>query len=89
MLSAVAEISKEISSSLDLERTLALILAHVRKLVDYYIAEICLWDESQQVMVTWASAGDARYTARAGGVYHLNEGYTGWIARNRARAAGS
>ena len=83
VLSAVAEINKEISSSLDLERTLALILARVKKLVDYYIAEICLWDESQQVMVTWASAGDARYTARAGGIYHLNEGYTGWIARNR------
>ena len=83
LLSAVAEINKEISSSLDLERTLALILAHVRKLVDYTIAEICLWDEPQQVMVTWASAGDARYTARTGGIYHLNEGYTGWIARNR------
>ena len=83
MLTAVSEINKEISSSLDLERILAVILAHIKKLVDYYTAEICLWDESQQVMVTWASAGDARYTARTGGIYHLNEGYTGWIARNR------
>ncbi len=83
VLSTVSEINKEISGSLDLERILALILAHVKKLVDYYIAEICLWDEPQQVMVTWASAGDARYTARTGGIYHLNEGYTGWIARNR------
>ncbi len=83
VLSAVSEISKEISGSLDLERILSLILARVKKLVDYYIAEICLWDEPQQVMVTWASAGDARYTARTGGIYHLNEGYTGWIARNR------
>ncbi|MBN1137431.1 MAG: GAF domain-containing protein [Anaerolineae bacterium] len=83
VLSTVSDINKEISSSLDLERILTLILAHVKKLVDYYIAEICLWDEAQQVMVTWASAGDARYTARTGGIYHLNEGYTGWIARNR------
>lgn len=83
VLSTVSEINKEISGSLDLERILSLILDRVKKLVDYYIAEICLWDEPQQVMVTWASAGDARYTARTGGIYHLNEGYTGWIARNR------
>lgn len=83
ILSAVADISRELSSSLDLEQVLDRILAHVKSLVGYYIAEICLWDEGEQVLMTRASAGDPQYTARSGGVYHLNEGYTGWIARNR------
>ena len=85
MLSAISEISQEIRASLDLERTLNLILARVRGLVDYYIAEICLWNEAERLMVTWASAGDARYTARTGGIYRLNEGFTGWIARHQER----
>jgi PAS domain S-box-containing protein len=82
-LAAVSDISREIRASLDLERTLNLVLARVRDLVDYYIAEICLWYEAEQVMITWASAGDPRYTARTGGIYRLDEGFTGWIARNQ------
>lgn len=83
MLSAIGEVSREILSSLDLERTLNLILARVKGLVDYNSAEICLWDEALQVMVTWGAAGDPRYTSRAGGIYHLDEGFTGWIARHQ------
>lgn len=83
MLSAIGDISREIGASLDLERTLNLILARLKDLVDYYIAEICLWHEEEQMLVTRASAGDPRYTARTGGVYHLHEGYTGWIARHQ------
>ncbi len=83
MLRTIGEIGREIRTSLDLERTLNLILARVKDLVDYYIAEICLWDETDQVMITHASAGDPRYTAASGGIYHLDEGYTGWIARHQ------
>jgi len=83
MLSAIGEIGQEIRVSLDLERTLNLILTRVGGLVDFDIAEICLWDEVHQLMVTYASAGDPRYTARTGGIYYLHEGFTGWIARNQ------
>jgi PAS domain S-box-containing protein len=82
-LSAIAEIGQEIRASLDLGRTLDLTLTRVRDLVDYYLAEICLWDEAQHVLMTHASAGDARYTPRTGGIYHLDEGFTGWIARHQ------
>ena len=83
MLSAIGEISREIGAGLDLERTLNLILARLKELMDYYIAEICLWQEGEQALVTRASAGDPRYKARSGGIYHLNEGFTGWIARHQ------
>ena len=84
-LATIEEVSRELSSSLDLDRTLDLILLRVRDLVDYYSAEICLWDQARNVMVTRAAAGDARLTTEAGGTYQLDEGYTGWIARHKQR----
>ncbi len=83
MLSAIGDISREIGTGLDLERTLNLILVRLKDLMDYYIAEICLWQEEDQVLVTRASAGDPRYMSRTGGIYRLHEGFTGWIARHR------
>jgi GAF domain-containing protein len=62
-----------------------LILYHVRDLVDYSGAEICLWDESRGVMVTSSAAGYPRYAAKPGDVYQPDEGYTGWIARHKQR----
>ncbi len=83
MLSAIGEIGREIVANLDLDQTLDLILARVRDLVGYCAAEICLWDEAGQRLVTYASAGDVRYMAQTGGFYRLDEGFTGWIARHR------
>jgi PAS domain S-box-containing protein len=85
MLSAVGEISREIRARLELEPTLNLILDRVKSLVDYYIAEICLWDEARQVMESRASAGDPRYAIESGGIYYRHEGYTGWIVRHQER----
>lgn len=83
MLSAIGEIGREIRANLDLKRTLSLILTRIQDLVSYYIAEICLWNEGDQLMVTRASAGDPRYMASTGGSYRLDEGFTGWIARHQ------
>jgi PAS domain S-box-containing protein len=84
-LATIEEVSRELSSSLDLERTLDLILLRVRNLVDYYSAEICLWDQARNVMVTRSSAGDPQLSTAGGGLYQLDEGYTGWIARHKQR----
>lgn len=84
-LATIEEVSRELSSSLDLERTLDLILQRVKGLVDFYSAEICLWDEARNGMVTWSAAGDPRLTTEAGGFYEVDEGYTGWIARHKRR----
>ncbi|MEJ2210373.1 MAG: GAF domain-containing protein, partial [Anaerolineae bacterium] len=83
VLSAIGDIGREVRAGLDLDRTLNLILARIRDLVDYYLAEICLWDEQRQVLITHATAGDPRYTARAGGIYYPDEGFSGWIARHQ------
>ena len=82
-MALINEINRTISTSLDLKTTLDSILACTRRVVDYTVAEICLWDPEREVMVTRGQGGDPSRTAMAGGIYHLDEGYTGWIARHR------
>lgn len=82
-ISLLNEIGQTISASLDLETTLNMILASVKRLLDYSVAEVTLWDEAQGLLLTRGSAGDPGYQAQIGGAYSADEGYSGWIARNR------
>jgi len=82
-LALINEIGRTISASLDLKTTLDSILACTQRVVNYTVAEICLWDPEQEVMVARGEGGDTSRTAMAGGIYRLDEGYTGWIARHR------
>ena len=66
-----------------LETTLSTILANVSRLVPYDVAEITLWDESRQCCVPRAWGGDHAYTRDAGGVYCVDQGYTGWLIRHQ------
>lgn len=66
-----------------LKATLDTILSSTRRLVPYDVAEITLWDEEQQCCVTAGWGGDPSYIEKAGGVYYLDEGFTGWIIRHR------
>lgn len=86
-MAIVAEIVRTISSSLDLDATLNLILSSVRRLIAYDLAEITLWDPENEVLKTRGRGADAayeEYSRTAGGAYRLNEGFTGWIASRRA-----
>ncbi len=78
----VAEITRTISTSLDLTTTLNLILQSVRELVPYDESEVNLWDPREQVLRT-SSRGGQHTELVAGNVYRLDEGLTGWIACNR------
>jgi len=82
-MAAINEINRAITASLDLEVTLGTILQSVQRIVPYFVAEICLWDAEQGLMFTQGSAGDPAYRTEIGGSYRLDEGCTGWIARNR------
>jgi PAS domain S-box-containing protein len=66
-----------------LKTTLDTILSSTRQLVPYDVAEITLWDEERQCCVTHGWGGDPTYSQQAGGTYYLDEGYTGWIIRQR------
>ncbi len=80
---AINEINRATSTSLDLETTLSSVLAAIKKFTNYFAAEINLWDEEQQVLVTHSSDGDVDPTTVTGGIYGLEEGYSGWLARHR------
>lgn len=82
-MAAVNEINRAITASLDLDTTLGTILENAQWILPYFVAEICLWDASQGLMFTQGSMGDPVYRAEMGGLYRLDEGYTGWIARHR------
>jgi PAS domain S-box-containing protein len=80
----IAEITRTITASLDLETTLNAILASVLKVTSYDLAEICLWEPDESVLRTRAQGADPKYTTqtrRTGGAYTLQDGLTGWIAR--------
>ena len=72
-----------ISDDFDLRTTLDAILSSTCPLVPYDIAEITLWDEERQCCVIQGWGGDRAYAQETGGVYRLDEGYTGWIIRHQ------
>ncbi len=82
-LALLKEIGQAINASLELEETLEAVLATTRRLIDYTAAEISLWEGDSQSLAVCAQAGDLSYTTGAGSVYHLDEGYSGWMARHR------
>ena len=86
-LTLIAETSRTISASLDLQTILDTILSSVRQIVPYDLAQVCLWDPEERVLRTSARGANpqyATYLRPEGDVYKLDEGLTGWIARNGA-----
>ncbi|HJW84029.1 MAG TPA: cache domain-containing protein, partial [Anaerolineae bacterium] len=82
-MTVVAEITRTISASLDLDATLDSILSTVRRLISYDLAEITLWDAEHEVLRTRGRGADPRYadySRTTGGVYRLDQGFSGWIA---------
>jgi GAF domain-containing protein/DNA-binding response OmpR family regulator/sensor histidine kinase YesM len=86
-MAVVAEINRTISSSLALDTTLDVILESIKTLIPYDLAEINLWDARDQVMRTHGRASTdpkyAEYSRTQGGVYRLDQGFTGWLANHR------
>ena len=82
-LAVQAEIARTIGASLELRDTLEAILTSTRRLIAFDMAEITLWDAAQQALVSRGSLDAETYHAEVGQTYRLNEGYSGWLARNR------
>jgi PAS domain S-box-containing protein len=82
-LSILNRVAHTLVSSLDLNQTIQTILDVLHKLFPHAVAEVCLWEQVNQVMRTYAWSGDSGYVEATDGFYRLNEGYSGWIARYR------
>lgn len=82
-LSILNRIAQLLVSSLDLDQTIQTIMDALKKLFPFANVEICLWDPVNRVLRTFAWSGASSYLDATGGVYRLDEGYNGWIARRR------
>lgn len=85
-MSVVGEISAMLTQSFELEATLEAILHSISEVVKYDASEVNYWQVEQNTLRPIARLGDPNYAAaldQLGGVYKLDEGYTGWIARYR------
>jgi PAS domain S-box-containing protein len=85
-MALVAEINRTINLSLDLDTTLNSILASIRALIPYDLSEITLWDEHDKVLRTRGRGADPQYeqySRASSGVYQIDQGISGWLARSR------
>ncbi len=85
-LIVIQEISKTITSGLDLSETLGAILNSIAQVMSFDTGEITLWDSDINGLRPVGSVGDRAYAdevSKAGGMYEVDEGFTGWIARYR------
>ncbi len=86
-IAAIGEVSKTLFSSLDLNIVTNNTLQIIERVIQFDIAEINLWDSQAQVIRPYARSGDRAYTIvlnQKATAYHLDEGCTGWIARNKS-----
>lgn len=87
-LAIIAQINQTLANSphqTDLRsicRTI-LSLSSLRNYFQYDVAEICLWDDQTETLTTIERLGeDASTIETHRDRYHVNEGYTGWIANH-------
>ncbi len=79
----LGEIARTVGASLDLGIILRNILTSTRRLIDFDMAEITLWDPARRCLVSRGSLDAEAYHAEVGTTYCLNGGYSGWLARHR------
>src|SRR5258706_12023160 len=85
-MNVVSEITQTISGSLKLDQTLDSILNSVGSVVGFDAAEITLWDEDLRILRPLGQGGELAYVETlnsSDGVYHMDDSYSGWIARYR------
>src|SRR5258706_9858219 len=85
-MNVVSEITQTISGSLKLDQTLDSILNSVGSVVAFDASEITLWDEDLSVLRPLGQGGELAYVETlnsSDGVYHMDDSYSGWIARYR------
>lgn len=85
-METLQHLNQLISESLDLDETLHAVLEAMAELIRYDVGEITYWDADEQVLVRgalWGSPEAESYLRRLSGIYSLDEGMSGWLARHR------
>ena len=85
-MATLQAMGRRLGENLELESTLNVVLTSLAELVPYDVGEITLFDKEREVLV-----GQAQFTNRSewrdidlqGSVYEMDEGLSGWLARER------
>ncbi len=81
-MALLLEVNRALTSTLGFQETVQALVQGIQRLVPYSEGEICLYDPDRQTFTTVATLGEMVRAASAG-TYTLEQGYTGWIGRNR------
>ena len=83
----IDEIGDVINASLGVDQVIQSILPVISKHVDISAGEICLLDPAMEMLVQRGWLGDAAYVVTlattSGGMYALDDGIIGWVAKNQ------
>jgi GAF domain-containing protein/DNA-binding response OmpR family regulator/nitrogen-specific signal transduction histidine kinase len=82
-LAVLSEIAHAIGGSLDLRTTLETLLTSTRRLIDFDMAEVTLWEPARQQLVSHGALDAEAYYAEVSEAYRMGEGYSGWLAQHR------
>jgi GAF domain-containing protein len=77
------DVSRAIAGSLDLSTTLLSVLEAVKWVVPYSLAEVCLLAPDSSYLQQAAYLGPAGFSLNSDQRYRKDEGYTGWLVRER------
>jgi PAS domain S-box-containing protein len=85
-INMVNEVSAVLTRSRNLEETLDAILHSIGSVITFDFCEVNYWEADRSVLRPIGRLGDPTYATalqRHGGVYQIDEGYSGWLARYR------
>ncbi|MCC7207535.1 MAG: GAF domain-containing protein, partial [Anaerolineae bacterium] len=85
-MTVASEIGEIISANYRLDEMLDAILTAINTAIPYDVGEVTLWDEDLQILRSKGRVGESAYFEQfdsTDGVYHLDDSYSGWIARYR------
>ncbi len=85
-LQIFTQIAQDMGSSLDLESTIGSILDNVGKLLPADLLEVALWDSTGEYFIPYriiGQPGGSRRLEQSRQRYRPDEGYTGYLARER------
>ncbi len=81
-MALLQEVNSTLGRTLGFKETVEALIRGVQRLIPHSEGEVCLYDPERQIFTAEATLGEMARVASAA-TYTLEQGYTGWIGRNR------
>lgn len=81
-IALLQEVNQTLGTTLGFHEAVTALIQGLRRLIPHEGGEVCLYDPDREVFTLHANLGEVAQIASAE-TYTLEEGYTGWLGRNR------